>query len=169
MDDNGKLVAWQNTYVDKHEPVEAPIIPYAAESFDIGHVSSSTHVPFGAWRSVDHSQHGFFTESFIDEVAHAAGQDPFAYRAELLKGKPGLAFEKLSAISEGVLPRRVRDLVYKGFSKEAMLRMVDTAPGTKRDMGRTANVSNIKRLGGIGNNRRLDRLVLVDVGVLPGD
>jgi len=88
LDANGRLVAWQNTYVDKHEPVEAPIIPYAAESFDIGHVSSPTHVPFGAWRSVDHSQHGFFTESFIDEVAHAAGQDPFAYRAELLKDKP---------------------------------------------------------------------------------
>ena len=49
---------------------------------------SPTHVPFGAWRSVDHSQHGFFTESFIDEVAHAAGQDAYQYRAERLKDKP---------------------------------------------------------------------------------
>jgi isoquinoline 1-oxidoreductase beta subunit len=51
-------------------------------------VSSPTHVPFGAWRSVDHSQHGFFTESFIDEAAHAAGKDPFEFRADLLKDHP---------------------------------------------------------------------------------
>jgi len=45
-------------------------------------------VPFGPWRSVDHSQHGFFTESFIDEVARAAGKDPYAYRRALLEDHP---------------------------------------------------------------------------------
>ena len=88
LDEDGNLTAWENTYVDKHEPAEAPLIPYAVASRDIGHVSSPTHIPFGAWRSVDHSQHGFFTESFMDEVAAAAGQDPFEYRAERLKDKP---------------------------------------------------------------------------------
>jgi isoquinoline 1-oxidoreductase beta subunit len=88
LDDDGNLTAWENTYVDKHEPAEAPLIPYAVPVRDIGHVSSPTHVPFGAWRSVDHSQHGFFTESFIDEVAAAAGQDPYEYRAARLKDKP---------------------------------------------------------------------------------
>ena len=88
LDDEGNLTAWQNTYVDKHEPAEAPLIPYAVAAQDIGHVASPTHVPFGAWRSVDHSQHGFFTESFIDEVAHAAGQDPYEYRAARLQHKP---------------------------------------------------------------------------------
>ena len=88
LDGAGNLTGWENTYVDKHEPAEAPLIPYAVAAQDIGHVSSPTHVPFGAWRSVDHSQHGFFTESFIDEVAHAAGQDAYQYRAERLKDKP---------------------------------------------------------------------------------
>jgi isoquinoline 1-oxidoreductase beta subunit len=54
----------------------------------IGSVASPTHVPFGPWRSVDHSQHGFFTESFIDELAAEAGEDPFAFRMEKLKGHP---------------------------------------------------------------------------------
>ena len=88
LDDAGNVTAWENTYVDKHEPAEAPLIPYAVAAQDIGHVASPTHVPFGAWRSVDHSQHGFFTESFIDEVAHAAGQDPYQYRAARLQDKP---------------------------------------------------------------------------------
>ncbi|MDG2501995.1 MAG: molybdopterin-dependent oxidoreductase [Porticoccaceae bacterium] len=88
LDEEGHLTAWENTYVDKHEPVEAPLIPYAVAARDIGHVSSPTHIPFGAWRSVAHSQHCFFTESFIDEVAAAAGQDPYEYRAARLAHRP---------------------------------------------------------------------------------
>ncbi|MDG1323541.1 MAG: molybdopterin-dependent oxidoreductase [Porticoccaceae bacterium] len=88
FDENGKLLVWENTYVNKAEPTEAPLIPYAVEAQDIGHVSSPTHVPFGAWRSVDHSQHGFFTESFIDEAANATGKDAVKFRLDLLKDKP---------------------------------------------------------------------------------
>lgn len=88
LDAEGNLLAWENTYTNKNEPIEAPLIPYAVPAQDIGSVSSPVHVPFGAWRSVDHSQHGFFTESFIDEVANAADRDPFEYRAELLKNSP---------------------------------------------------------------------------------
>lgn len=75
FDAQDRLLAWENTYTNKNEPIEAPLIPYAVAAQDIGYVSSPVHVPFGAWRSVDHSQHGFFTESFIDEAAKAAGKD----------------------------------------------------------------------------------------------
>ena len=88
LDDKGKLLVWENTYVNKKEPIEAPLIPYAVAAQDIGHVSSPTHVPTGAWRSVDHSQHGFFTESFIDELANVAGEDAYTFRAKLLKHRP---------------------------------------------------------------------------------
>jgi len=88
FDAQDNLLAWENTYTNKNEPIEAPLIPYAIPAQDIGYVSSPVHIPFGAWRSVDHSQHGFFTESFIDEVANAAGKDSFEFRAELLKDSP---------------------------------------------------------------------------------
>ncbi|MFT4823795.1 MAG: isoquinoline 1-oxidoreductase beta subunit [Halioglobus sp.] len=88
LGEDGKPVAWENQFVDKHEPVEAPHILYDVANQHVHYADSPTHVPFGAWRSVDHSQHGFFTESFIDELAYEAGSDPYQYRRELLKNQP---------------------------------------------------------------------------------
>ena len=90
LGENGLPVAWENQFVDKHEPAEATHIPYAIANQNIFYTDSPTHVPFGAWRSVDHSQHGFFVESFIDELAVEAGQDPYQYRRKLLGQEPRL-------------------------------------------------------------------------------
>ena len=49
----------------------------------IGHAVVDLPVPVGFWRSVGHSHQAFFKESFIDEAAAAAGQDPVAFRAAL--------------------------------------------------------------------------------------
>lgn len=88
LDAQGRPTAWINRYVDKHEPAQAPHIPYAIDNQRIEHIASPTHVPFGVWRSVDHSQHGFFTESFIDELAAVAGKDPYRFRRDLLDHAP---------------------------------------------------------------------------------
>jgi isoquinoline 1-oxidoreductase subunit beta len=48
----------------------------------------NTHVPVMFWRSVGSSQNAFAVESFIDELAFAAGRDPLDYRRALLAGKP---------------------------------------------------------------------------------
>ncbi len=45
----------------------------------------------GYWRAVSHSMNAFANESFIDELAKAAGQDPYAYRMKMLQGKPRFA------------------------------------------------------------------------------
>ncbi|MFT5656316.1 MAG: isoquinoline 1-oxidoreductase beta subunit [Arenicella sp.] len=88
LDAAGNPTAWENQFIDKHEPVEAPTIPYAVANQFIHYTDSPTHIRFGAWRSVDHTQHAFFTESFIDELAHAAGKDPYQYRRDLLIDQP---------------------------------------------------------------------------------
>ena len=88
FDATGTPVAWHNLFVNKHEPAQAPHIPYGIANQRIEHVASPTHVPFGFWRSVDHSQHGFFTESFMDEAAQVAGKDPYQFRRDLLAHAP---------------------------------------------------------------------------------
>jgi isoquinoline 1-oxidoreductase beta subunit len=88
LDESGMPIAWQNHFVDKHEPAEATHVPYAIENLDIRDFASPTHVPFGPWRSVDHSQHSFFTEGFIDELAVASSQDGYRYRRALLEHEP---------------------------------------------------------------------------------
>jgi len=84
LDDSGMPVSWVNQYVEKHDPKEAPYIPYSIGAQRIHFAESKTHVPWGFWRSVDHSLHAFFTESFIDELAVAANQDSYQYRRALL-------------------------------------------------------------------------------------
>lgn len=50
--------------------------------------SPDTPVPVLWWRSVGHTHTAFAMECMVDELAHAAGADPLAYRLALLEGKP---------------------------------------------------------------------------------
>lgn len=54
----------------------------------IDHAVRNTHVPVGFWRGVNHNQNAVYLECFIDELAHAAGKDPLAFRRELLTKSP---------------------------------------------------------------------------------
>ena len=45
----------------------------------------------GYWRSVSHALNAFANESFVDELAHTAGKDPYAYRMDLLAKSPRMA------------------------------------------------------------------------------
>jgi isoquinoline 1-oxidoreductase beta subunit len=62
-------------------------IPYAIPNVRVGCMLKNTHVPVMFWRSVGSSQNAFFVESYIDELAQAAGQDPYKFRRTLLAGK----------------------------------------------------------------------------------
>jgi len=51
---------------------------------DVQVVLKNSHVPVSFWRGVGSSQNGFFIESFVDELAHAAGKDPYEFRHAML-------------------------------------------------------------------------------------
>ena len=63
-------------------------MPYAVPNLLVDWRELTVPIPVGFWRSVGHSQNSFVTESFVDELAAAAGQDPVAYRRALLKDEP---------------------------------------------------------------------------------
>ncbi len=63
-------------------------MPYGVPNYLADYAMRNTPVPVGPWRAVNHSQNAFFKESFVDEMAHAAGQDPFGFRRRLLEKKP---------------------------------------------------------------------------------
>jgi len=54
----------------------------------IDHAMRNPHVPAGFWRGVNLNQNTIYVESFIDELAHATGQDPLALRRKLLANSP---------------------------------------------------------------------------------
>jgi isoquinoline 1-oxidoreductase beta subunit len=63
-------------------------MPYEVPNYLVDFAMRNSHVPVGVWRSVNHSQNAFFKESFVDEMAFAAGVDPYLFRRKLLAKKP---------------------------------------------------------------------------------
>jgi isoquinoline 1-oxidoreductase beta subunit len=88
LDDKGVPTAWSNDYTTDGGADTEAHIDYGVPNQEIRYVKVDTHVPTGPWRSVEASWHGFFIESFVDELAHAANMDPVAYRLQLLADKP---------------------------------------------------------------------------------
>jgi len=62
--------------------------PYDIPNLRVEYARAEPGVQVWFWRSVGHSQNIFFTESFIDEMAAAAGKDPFEFRRGLLGKQP---------------------------------------------------------------------------------
>lgn len=125
LDDKGNVLAWENksasgsiTYQvlqrsfgmpgmgpDKTTAEGEYDMPYEFPNQHIAHVIVPTPVPLGYWRAVGHSHNAFFKESFIDELAHASGQDEVQFRRNLLKKHPRhLAVLDAAVKAAGVAP-----------------------------------------------------------------
>jgi isoquinoline 1-oxidoreductase beta subunit len=106
LDNEGKLVAWQQRIVGQsilkgtalemlvkdgidQSSVEGAVnLPYATANLDVELHTPHLGVPVLWWRSVGSTHSAFAIESFVDELASAAQQDPIAYRRQLLAGHP---------------------------------------------------------------------------------
>jgi isoquinoline 1-oxidoreductase beta subunit len=88
LDDKGMVTAWLHSFTDKYDPPEAVFINYDVPNHAARYAAKVNPVPWGPWRSVDHTQQGYFIETFMDELAHAAGKDPFAFRRAHLEKAP---------------------------------------------------------------------------------
>jgi isoquinoline 1-oxidoreductase subunit beta len=70
---------------------EAILVPYDIANQSVGTVIHDTGLRVGYLRSVSHALNVFANESFIDEMATAAGKDPYEYRLSLLESQPRFA------------------------------------------------------------------------------
>ena len=107
LDKNGQLVGWQHRIVgqsiiagtafaavmikdgiDGTSVEGAANLPYAVPNMSVELSTTETGVPVLWWRVVGSSHTAYATEAFIDEIAHAAGKDPFAFRQAMLEHHP---------------------------------------------------------------------------------
>ena len=63
-------------------------MPYDVKNVLVEYAMRVPHVPVGYWRAVNFNQNDFYMESFIDEMAHEAGADPYQYRRKLIGKHP---------------------------------------------------------------------------------
>lgn len=61
---------------------------YDIPNYYLDYVVCPTPVPLGVWRAINYTQNAFYKECFVDEMAHAAGVDPYLYRRKLLSKSP---------------------------------------------------------------------------------
>ncbi len=105
VDGAGRLTAWRirdashsimaavrpeniRNGVDLHALGGLADLPYSVPNLRVEFAMRNSHVPVGFWRTVFQSQNPFFRECFIDEIARAAGKDPYEFRRPLLAGRP---------------------------------------------------------------------------------
>jgi isoquinoline 1-oxidoreductase beta subunit len=72
---------------------------YTIPNLLIDHAMRNTHVPPGFWRGVNINQNAIFLECFMDELAHAAGQDALEFRRKLMSKNPK-SLAVLNAVAE---------------------------------------------------------------------
>ncbi len=98
VDGQGNITAWHHKYTSTpisewFSPNAAPEsselglcsqLPYQTKSYKLEYTPAKSHVPRAWWRSVEASVVGFVLESYVDELAHAAGMDPYEFRMRTL-------------------------------------------------------------------------------------
>ena len=105
LDATGNPLAVASHYAGGGD-AEAVYLPYAIADTRADGRDASHSIRLGAWRSVLNSQHGFFKESFVDEMAHAAGKDPYHFRRDLLDDQPRFraALNRVAAMADWERP-----------------------------------------------------------------
>ena len=103
---------------------------YEIPNLLIDHAMRNTHILAGFWRGVNTNHNAIYVESFIDELAHAAGEDPLAFRLKYLKPK-NAAVLKAGARARRATASRRRDAPSAWLRSTASARSSPLAPRSR--------------------------------------
>lgn len=84
LDKDGRIAGWTTDYAQSEDATRETRFVYDVPAFALRHYEFATNQHDGAWRSVNSNQNGFYCESFMDELALAAGEDPYQFRRKHL-------------------------------------------------------------------------------------
>jgi isoquinoline 1-oxidoreductase beta subunit len=116
LDKNGRLIAWSHKVaaqsvmsrvlpqyvkngIDPDAISGVQDMPYALPNQLVEYAMVELPIPVGFWRSVGYSVNAFGVESFMDELAHAAGKDPVQFRLDHME-KGSRIYNLLSLLAE---------------------------------------------------------------------
>ena len=143
-----------------------PPIPYPVPHIRTAFTPITSAVPRAWWRSVENSFNGFMVECFIDELAHAAGQDPYQFRRRLLELPP--IPQPKAADSDGPAPDPKRLVAVLDLAAEKGGWGKPLGPNRGRGIACTTTYACLAEVAEVtvdGDNIRVDRLVMaVDCG-----
>ena len=129
LDEQGNLIAWQHRIVGQSVLGDNP--SWIVDGVDITSVAGASNIPYDIpnilvdlhtptpgipadqWRSVGDSHTAFSVETFLDDVAHAAGKDPYQLRLELLSKDP-----RSKAILQLTAPAPLRPSLFAKFPRD---------------------------------------------------
>jgi isoquinoline 1-oxidoreductase subunit beta len=84
LDADGTITAWRTDYVQSGNAEGEVGFIYTVPATSRRHFAYQSNQIDGPWRSVNSTQLGFYNESFMDELAAAAGEDPYQFRRKHL-------------------------------------------------------------------------------------
>ena len=129
LDEQAHLIAWQHRIVgqsvlggdpswlvdgvDITSVAGASNIPYDIPNILVDLHTPTSGIPVTTWRSVGDSHTAFSVETFLDDVAHAVGKDPFQFRLELLSKDP-----HSKAILQLTAPAPMRPSLFAKFPRD---------------------------------------------------
>ncbi len=85
LNTGGKITGWATDYAQFTNAEAETVFPYVVPATARRHHKFISNQVDAYWRSVNSTQHGFYNESFMDELAHLAGADPYQFRRTHLK------------------------------------------------------------------------------------
>jgi isoquinoline 1-oxidoreductase beta subunit len=180
LDEQGNVAAWSDHLADtaigafwsapgtyKLDGSELPPpIPYPVPQIRTGFTPITSAVPRAWWRSVENSFNGFAVEGFIDELAHAAGQDPYQFRRRLLQLPPIPQPKTTGDDSRPADPKRLIAVLDLAAEKAGWNKPL--GPNRGRGIACTTTYAYLAQVAEVTverDNIRVDRLVMaVDCG-----